>query len=234
MLEIKKLNVGYGDLRVLYDVDLSIKKGQIVVLIGSNAAGKSTLLKSVSRTISIESGNIIWKGEDLKSCRIKEIVEKGLIQIPEGRKLFPFMTVQENLEVGSYSKRAKRDREESINEVYSLFPRLRERKNQFAGSLSGGEQQMCAIGRAMMAKPELLMLDEPSLGLAPILVQDVFDIVKTLNKRGVTILLVEQNVQHSLEIADYAYVLENGKIVLEGKGQELLADTKLKKAYLGM
>ena len=234
MLTIQDLNVSYGQLRVLQDVSLEIREGEIVSLIGANAAGKSTFLNSVSQIIPIKSGNIHFNNQPIHELRSDEIIELGIIQVPEGRRIFPYMTVQDNLDMGSFNKRARDKRKASLARVCDLFPRLAERRNQMAGSMSGGEQQMLAVGRGLMAVPRILMLDEPSLGLAPLVVQSIFDVLQQVNRDGVTVLMVEQNVKRSLRLADRGYVLENGRVVLEGTGSELLQNTHLKKAYLGI
>ena len=234
MLKISELSVFYRDLQALKDISLTVKKGEIVSVIGSNAAGKSSLLNAISKIIRSISGHIDFLGERMDRLLSHQIVEKGIVQIPEGRKIFYPMTVLENLILGSYLKSAKRMREKNLGEVLALFPVLEERKNQVAGTLSGGEQQMLAIGRGMMSNPKLLMLDEPSLGLSPLLVNQIFNVTKEINQRGTTILLVEQNVVQALSLADRAYVLENGRIVLEGPGKNLLSDKRVQTAYLAM
>ena len=234
MLSIQDLNVSYGQLRVLQDVSLEIREGEIVSLIGANAAGKSTFLNSISQIIAIKSGNIHFNNQPIHELRSDEIIELGIIQVPEGRRIFPYMTVQDNLDMGSFNKRARDKRKASLARVCDLFPRLAERRNQLAGSMSGGEQQMLAVGRGLMAVPRILMLDEPSLGLAPLVVQSIFDVLQQVNRDGVTVLMVEQNVKRSLRLAHRGYVLENGRVVLEGTGSELLQNTHLKKAYLGI
>ncbi|MFC4770283.1 ABC transporter ATP-binding protein [Effusibacillus consociatus] len=234
MLELKNVNSYYGDVQVLRDISLSVKKGEIVTIVGANAAGKSTILKTVSGTIPKMEGSILFQGQELTSVLPHQRVEKGLIHVPEGRRLFQNMTVRENLEMGAYIRRARSSRAQTLLNIYEMLPRLKEREKQLAGSLSGGEQQMCAIGRGLMSRPDLLMLDEPTLGLAPILVQWVFNFIREIRDTGVTILLVEQNANKALEISDRGYVLENGRIVLEGTGSKLLSDQGLRKAYLGM
>jgi len=234
LLKISELSVFYRDLQALKDISLTVKKGEIVSVIGSNAAGKSSLLNAISKIIRSISGHIDFLGERMDRLLSHQIVEKGIVQIPEGRKIFYPMTVLENLILGSYLKSAKRMREKNLGEVLALFPVLEERKNQVAGTLSGGEQQMLAIGRGMMSNPKLLMLDEPSLGLSPLLVNQIFNVTKEINQRGTTILLVEQNVVQALSLADRAYVLENGRIVLEGPGKNLLSDKRVQTAYLAM
>jgi branched-chain amino acid transport system ATP-binding protein len=234
MLELKNIQAYYGDVQVLRDISLTVGKGEIVTIVGANAAGKSTILKTISGTGPRVEGNIRFQDRDLTKIPAHQRAEMGLIHVPEGRRLFPQMTVRENLEMGAYVKRARSHRMQTLLKIYEMLPRLKEREKQEAGSLSGGEQQMVAIGRGLMAKPELLMLDEPTLGLAPILVQWVFEFIRQIRDTGVTILLVEQNAHKALEIADRGYVLENGRIVLEGSGKELLKNQGLRKAYLGM
>lgn len=233
MLEVENINVQYGAFKVLYDVSIAVEDGLIVSIVGANGAGKTTLLNTISGLLRPTAGKITFDGVDLTALPGHKIVHEGVVQIPEGRKLFPGMTVYDNLISGAMHPRAKAGREETVEEVFDLFPVLRERRTQLAKSLSGGEQQMLAIGRGIMSKPRLLMLDEPSLGLAPLLVRQIFEIVQELKARGLTILLVEQNVHHSLAIADYAYVLETGHVVLSGSGQEVLQDEHTKRAYLG-
>ncbi len=231
---MNSISVFYGRLRALWDVSLRIDEKEIVALVGANAAGKSTILNTISGLLRPASGTVEFLGERINEMSAHLIVEAGISHIPEGRKLFPEMTVRENLEMGSYLSKAWKKKEETIEEVYELFPRLKERTGQLARTLSGGEQQMVAIARGLMSRPRLCMLDEPSHGLAPLLVSEVFEIVKTLRDHGSTIFLVEQNVQRSLEIADRAYVLENSRIVLEGQGKELLEKKEVKEAYLGL
>jgi branched-chain amino acid transport system ATP-binding protein len=234
MLNIDKLNFSYGDMQVLWDLDLTVNEGEIVTVVGANGAGKSTTLKNVSRLVKWTSGSITFNGADLAKHEPHEVVEMGIVQVPEGRKIFPEMTVVENLRMGSFIKSARPDRDTNIDRVFQLFPRLKEREKQLGGTMSGGEQQMLAIARGLMANPKLILLDEPSLGLAPLLVKFIFDIIQEINKQGVTVLLVEQNVYQSLRIAHRAYVLETGRVVLTGKGEELLNDDHVKKAFLGM
>jgi branched-chain amino acid transport system ATP-binding protein len=234
LLEIEKLSFSYGDLRVLWDVDLEVRQGEVVTVVGSNGAGKSTTLKNVSRLVRAGQGSIRFEGADLARLESHQVVERGVIQVPEGRRIFPEMTVVENLRMGSYVKSTRADRGRNLERVFTLFPRLAERKSQLGGTMSGGEQQMLAIGRGLMANPKLLLLDEPSLGLSPLFVKNIFDIIKEINRQGVTILLVEQNVFQSLRIAHRAYVLETGRVVLTGSGEQLLKDDHVKKAYLGM
>jgi branched-chain amino acid transport system ATP-binding protein len=234
MLAIDKLCFAYGDMKVLWDIDLTVNEGEIVTLVGSNGAGKSTTLKNISRLVSCGSGSVRFEGDDLSRLQAHHVVDRGVIQVPEGRKIFPEMTVMENLRMGSFPKSCRNDRGKNVERVFSLFPRLKEREKQLGGTLSGGEQQMLAIGRALMANPRLLLLDEPSLGLSPLFVKNIFQIISEINRQGVTILLVEQNVFQSLRIANRAYVLESGRVVMTGTGDELLADDHVKKAFLGM
>lgn len=234
MLKIDKLNFSYGDLKVLWDIDLEVHKGEIVTVVGANGAGKSTTLKNISRLVTWQSGSITFDGTDLAKLEPHQVVELGIVHVPEGRKIFPEMTVVENLRMGSFIKSARPDREANIDRVFGLFPRLKEREKQLGGTMSGGEQQMLAIARGLMANPKVLLLDEPSLGLAPLLVKFIFDIIQEINRQGVTVLLVEQNVYQSLRIAHRAYVLETGRVVLTGTGEALLNDDHVKKAFLGM
>jgi branched-chain amino acid transport system ATP-binding protein len=234
MLQIRRLNFSYGDLKVLWDVDLEVKQGEIVTVVGANGAGKSTILRNVSRLVRPSSGTIKLGDVDLDKLQSHEVVEHGLIQVPEGRKIFPEMTVVENLRMGSFVKATRKDRQRNMDRVFGLFPRLAERKTQLGGTMSGGEQQMLAIARGLMGNPKLLLLDEPSLGLSPLLVKNIFEIIKEINKQGTTILLVEQNVYQSLRIASRAYVLETGRVVLSGTGEELLGNDHVRKAFLGI
>ncbi|RNC69839.1 MAG: ABC transporter ATP-binding protein [Desulfuromonadales bacterium] len=234
MLTIKNLNFSYGDLKVLWDIDLEVKQGEIVTVVGANGAGKSTTLKNVSRLVKPTSGTLSFNGTDLTKLEPHQVVEQGIVQVPEGRKIFPEMTVLENLRMGSFIKSSRVDREANIDRAFTLFPRLKERAKQLGGTMSGGEQQMLAIARGLMANPKLLLLDEPSLGLSPLFVKFIFEIITEINKQGVTILLVEQNVYQSLRIANRAYVLETGRVVLTGTGEALLNDDHVKKAFLGM
>ena len=234
MLEVVSLHVQYDQVKVLHGVSLAVARGQIVSVVGANAAGKSTLVNAVSGLVAPASGQVVFDGADVTRLPAYRRVERGLVQVPEGRKLFPRMTVEENLLVAAVCRRAKPGRLDTVKRVFELFPRLEERRRQIAGTLSGGEQQMLAIGRGLMSKPEVLILDEPSIGLAPILVAEILKTVRTLNQvAGLTILLIEQNVRHSLAISDYGYVLENGRIVLADTGQALLANEHTKKAYIG-
>ncbi len=234
MLKVESLNVFYGDLQVLWDVSFEVREKEILVLVGANGSGKSTTLKAISGIVPPRSGSITFDGVRLDAVPADKVIRHGVVHVPEARRLFREMSVEENLVMGSLAPEARRKRADPIEWVYGLFPRLRERRKQAAGTLSGGEQQMCAIGRGLMSLPRLLMFDEPSLGLAPILVQDVFEIVKRINESGVTILLVEQNVRQTLAMCHRAYVLENGRVVLSGTGQELLNDSHVKEAYLGI
>ena len=233
MLEIKNLHAGYGQMKVLQGVDLDIQAGEIVALLGSNGAGKSTLNNNISGIYTPTAGSMLFEGEDIVGMRSEYVVQKGIIHVPEGRRIFPNISVRENLELGSYL-RGRQNRAANLDRVVGVFPRLQERFSQLAGTLSGGEQQMLAIGRGMMAEPRLMILDEPSLGLSPLLVEEMFALIQDLNKTGLSFFLVEQNVMQSLEIADRAYVIENGKIVLSGEATSLLDDPDLKKSYLGV
>lgn len=234
MLSIQGLRAAYGDVEVLHGIDLHINKGEIVTVIGANSSGKSTMMSCISGIMKPTAGKIIFEDNELQNCSPDKIVEQGIIQVPEGRLLFPKLSVRENLELGAFNKRSRASRNQTIEFVYEFLPKLKERENQIAGSLSGGEAQMCVIGRGLMSKPKLLMLDEPSLGLAPIVVLEIMKLIKKIREEeGVTILLVEQNVNQSLKLADRAYVLENGNIVAEGKSQDLLNSEEIKKAYLG-
>lgn len=235
LLSIDTINVGYGEIQVLFDLSLRVNEGEVVSIIGANGAGKSTLLKTISGMLKPTSGAVSFDGTPIHTLAADEIVDRALIHVPEGRRLFSLMTVQENLEMGAYSKHAAPHAKESLQAVHKLFPRLDERRKQLAGTLSGGEQQMVAIGRGIMARPKILMLDEPSLGLAPVLKKDIFAAIKKIAEDfGTTIVLVEQDVMHSLAISDRAYVMEQGQVVMEGKADELRHDPHIKKAYLGM
>lgn len=232
-IEISGLNVSYGDIQVLWDINLKIGHGKIIALVGSNGAGKTTLLKTISGLLTPDSGEIIFNGEDLSGLPPEKIIDKKIFHIPEGRKLFPEMSVEENLIMGAYSRKDNNEIRD-LNNIYSLFPKLEERKKQNAGSLSGGEQQMLAIGRGLMGDPEFLLIDEMSLGLAPVIVDDLITIINDLNKDGKTIFLIEQDVQLALENSDYAYVMDTGRIVMEGESSDLLKNQDIKKAYLGI
>jgi branched-chain amino acid transport system ATP-binding protein len=234
MLEVRDLQLAYGDVQVLFGMSLEVNEGEIVTLLGSNGAGKTTTLRAISGVRRPLSGEILFRGTSLLQVAASDRAELGIALVPEGRELWPQLTVRENLELGAFTKSARGRSAKNIERVYGLFPRLRERKAQFAGSLSGGEQQMCAIGRALMSEPKLLMLDEPSLGLAPILVDQVFDIVRTLHQTGLTVLLVEQNLQKALEVAARGYVVETGRVKLKGSAKDLLADPAIRAAYLGL
>jgi len=234
LLKVKEIEVFYGDLQALRGVSLEVNQGEVVSIVGSNGAGKSTTLMTISGILKPKQGEIQFGQETIHTYHPSKIVSLGIVQIPEGRQLFPTLTVEENLEMGAQFQKAKKLRKETIGWVFKLFPRLEERKNQLAGTLSGGEQQMLAIGRGLMSRPTLLMLDEPSLGLSPILVKAIFDIIREINQQGTTILLVEQNVFHSLSLAHRGYVLENGAIVLSGTGQDLLKDQHIRQSYLGL
>ena len=232
-LEIRDLCVSYGGIRALKGINLSVEEGQIVTLIGANGAGKSTTLRAISGLEKAQSGSITYGGEELTSLPAKEIVRRGIIHVPEGRRVFPDMTVAENLKIGAFLRRDNAGISKDIDYVYSLFPRLKERSWQPAGTLSGGEQQMLAVGRALMSRPKVLMMDEPSLGLAPLIVRDIFSIIRRVNEDGITVLLIEQNANAALRIADYGYVLETGTISLTGTGEELLRNSSVREAYLG-
>ena len=231
ILEIKNLSVRFGGIRAVNDISMDVEEGKIVTLIGANGAGKSTILRSVSGIVKPQAGEILFRGQNLLGLSPDRIVSQGVTLIPEGRRVFPNLTVLENLKIGAYLRKGKLD--DDIEYVYSLFPRLKERSWQFAGTLSGGEQQMLAVGRALMAKPQLVMMDEPSLGLAPLVVRDIFRIIETINKSGITVLLIEQNANMALKVAHKGYVIETGSITMTGTGTELLADEKVKEAYLG-
>lgn len=233
MLNVDNLQVYYGAIHALQGVSFQLEKGEIVALIGANGAGKSTVLNTISGILRPREGAVAFEGQDIHTTAPQDIVRKGVIQVPEGRKVFSRMTVTENLEMGAYTYTDRAAIERDLEAVFERFPRLRERRNQLGGTLSGGEQQMLAIGRGLMAHPKLLLLDEPSMGLSPILVEQIFDIIQDINEQGTSILLVEQNAQMALAIADRAYVLETGKITLQGRGDDLLQDQNVIKAYLG-
>ncbi|WP_319777203.1 ABC transporter ATP-binding protein [Maridesulfovibrio sp.] len=234
LLKIDNLDVSYGDVQVIFDLSLHVKEGEVVSIIGGNGAGKSTLLRTISGLLAPSEGQINFDSADIQGCAPENIVDTGLIHVPEGRKLFSLMSVYDNLIVGAYCERAKDHIEESLQTVYEMFPRLEERKDQLAMTLSGGEQQMVAIGRGIMARPRLMMLDEPSLGLAPILIKEIFANVREIADQGTTVLLVEQDVQHSLSLSDRGYVLEHGRVAMEGSAQDLLDNPHIKTAYLGI
>lgn len=231
MLEVKDLHVNYGAVHALNGISLHVDDGEIVSLIGANGAGKTTTLRTITGLEKAASGSVMFDGHDLRKAEPSKIITYKLAHVPEGRHIFPQMTVEENLEMGAYADPA--GMEETMKDVYKRFPRLEERRRQLAGTLSGGEQQMLAVGRALMSRPDLLMLDEPSLGLAPLLVREIFEIIKRINAEGKTVLLVEQNAFAALSVAHYAYILEVGRVVLEGPGRELLENPKVKEAYLG-
>jgi branched-chain amino acid transport system ATP-binding protein len=233
MLEVRSVAADYGDVRALWDVSLDVNEGEIVTLIGPNGAGKTTLMHAIAGLHQPSQGGITFEGANLGSLAAHEIVERGVVLVPEGRHIFATMRVEENLEVGAYSARARRERSATFRRVYELFPILAERRQQIAGTLSGGQQQMLAIGRALMGLPRLLLLDEPSLGLAPLVVRDIFGVLRALNQPGMTVLLVEQNARQALQLADRGYVLEQGRVVGTGSGAELLADEAVQRAYLG-
>ena len=234
LLALQDVTARYGDLQVLWGVTFSVREAEIATLVGANGAGKSTTLKAISGVVRASGGQITFAGERIERFAPHEIAARGIAHVPEGRRLFPLMSVKENLELGAITGEARRLRAESFERVFALFPKLKEREGQMAGTLSGGEQQMVAIARGLMARPRLLILDEPSLGLAPIVVREMFETIQTINREGITVLLVEQNVHQSLKLANRAYVLENGKVVLEGAGSELLNDQRVREAYLGV
>lgn len=234
LLEINNINVSYGDVQVLYGLDISVEEGEVVSIIGGNGAGKSTMLKTISGLLKPSFGTITFAGKAVHSLPPEDVVNTGLIQVPEGRRLFSLMTVKDNLLAGAHNKQAYAKREQTLKEVYALFPRLEERQGQAAMTLSGGEQQMVAIGRGLMACPKLLMLDEPSLGLAPILIAEIFRTIRMIANKGLTVLLVEQDVKHSLSLSDRGYVLEHGRIVMGSPASELLESPYIREAYLGI
>jgi branched-chain amino acid transport system ATP-binding protein len=234
MLRVEGLRAGYGKITALWGVDFDVGQGEIVALVGANGAGKTTTLKAVSGLVRPQAGTVLLDGQPIDRCSTMEIVGRGLIHVPEGRKLFPEMTVRDNLLLGGFIPAARPHQTERLERVFAHFPRLRERAGQVAGTLSGGEQQMVAIGRGLMAGPRILMLDEPSLGLAPIMVDEMFRVIEEINRQGVTVLLVEQNTEHALAIAHRGFVLESGRVALAGTGAELLADPKVREAYLGL
>ncbi len=233
MLEIKDLEVSYGMIRAIKGISFEINKGEIIALIGANGAGKTTTLQTISGLIKPKAGKIIFNGKDITKAPCHKIVAMGMAQVPEGRRVFAEFTVLQNLKMGAYTRHDKAEIAETLQRVYKSFPRLEERKNQLAGTLSGGEQQMLAMGRALMSKPDIVLMDEPSMGLSPILVKEIFSIIAELHDAGTTILLVEQNAKMALSVADRAYVLETGNITMSGKASEMLEDEKIKKAYLG-
>ena len=233
MLEDKDLEVYYGVIQAIKGISFEVNKGVVIALIGANGAGKTTTLHTVTGLLSPKKGHVIFEGKDITKVPAHKIVSMGMAHVPEGRRVFAELSVYENLKMGAYTRKDKNEIEESLANVYKRFPRLEERKNQMAGTLSGGEQQMLAMGRALMSKPKIILMDEPSMGLSPILVNEIFDIIRAVSESGTTVLLVEQNAKKALAIADRAYVLETGKIVLEGNAKDLLEDDSIKKAYLG-
>ena len=233
-LEVHNIDVYYGDVQVIFDLSLKVEKGEVVSIIGGNGAGKSTLLKTISGLMQPAAGRIHFEEAPIHTKQPEDIVSCGIVQVPEGRRLFSLMTVKDNLIVGAYNHRANQSADQTLQNVYGLLPRLKERENQLAMTLSGGEQQMVAIGRGLMAMPQLLMLDEPSLGLAPILIKNIFETVRKIADQGTTVLLVEQDVKHSLSLSDRGYVLEHGRVVMEGRAKELMNDPHVKEAYLGI
>lgn len=234
MLEVRNIDVSYGDVQVVWDMSFAVKQGEVVALIGANGAGKSTTLKTVSGLLKPRKGAVVFNGEDLAAVEAYHRIDRGMALCPEARRLFVEMTVEENLDMGSLRGEARQKRAQTKEMVFALFPRLRERQKQLAGTLSGGEQQMVAVGRGLMSLPKLLMFDEPSLGLSPILVREIFDVIKKIRQEGTTVLIVEQNVKQTLAIADRAYVLEHGRISMQGAGKDLLNDPHVKAAYLGL
>ena len=233
MLEIKDLEVYYGVIQAIKGVSFEVNQGEVIALIGANGAGKTTILHTITGLIAPKSGTVTFEGTDITHMPAHKIVSMGMAHVPEGRRVFAELSVYENLKMGAYTRKDKNEIEESLKNVYKRFPRLEERKNQMAGTLSGGEQQMLAMGRALMSKPKIILMDEPSMGLSPIMVNEIFDIIRSVSESGTTVLLVEQNAKKALSIADRAYVLETGKIALEGKAKDLLEDDSIKKAYLG-
>ena len=234
MLRVEKLEVFYGKVQALWGVSFEVRDGEIVALVGANGAGKTTTIKTISGLLRPAAGSILLNDQRLDQSTPAAMVELGVIHVPEGRKLFPQMTVRDNLLLGGYAPGARMQRPQRLNDVFDIFPMLRDRQGQLAGTLSGGEQQMVAIGRGLMAGPKILMLDEPSLGLAPIMVEEMFRVIREINQRGVTVLLVEQNTENALELAHRGYVLESGRVVLEGSGRDLLANARVREAYLGL
>jgi branched-chain amino acid transport system ATP-binding protein len=232
-LDVANVSAGYGLTQVLWDISFSVRKGQLVALIGANGAGKTTTLKTICGLVRASAGSIRYDGAVVSGKPVHQVVDLGITLVPEGRQLFPKMTVEDNLRAGAYLKRAKPRKARNLERVYGFFPRLKERRTQLAETMSGGEQQMLAIGRALMQDPQLIMFDEPSLGLSPLLVEEIFRIIKTLHEQGLTIFLVEQNVKQTMKVADYCYVMENGRIVQAGTGQQLEADPRVREAYLG-
>ncbi|ODT97670.1 MAG: branched-chain amino acid ABC transporter ATP-binding protein [Rhodospirillales bacterium SCN 65-16] len=234
MLDIKGLCAGYGGFQALFDVSLSVKAGEAIAVIGPNGAGKTTLLRAISRLIDASAGDIVMEGRRYNELPAHEVVSLGIAQVPEGRRLFPRLTVEDNLMMGAFTPAARKHYRDRLEFVYSLFPKMKERRMQMAGTMSGGEQQMCAIGRALMSKPKLLLLDEPSAGLAPVIVQSIFELMKRIRAEGYTVLIVEQNIQQVLQVVDRGYLLETGRIRMSGPSAELLASDEIRKAYLGV
>jgi branched-chain amino acid transport system ATP-binding protein len=234
MLRVENVTAGYGDIQVLWDVSFQVRAKEFVVLVGANGAGKSTIMRTISSMIGVTSGEVWFEDKRLDKVAPYKIIEHGIAHVPEARQLFPEMTVLENLELGSLLPEAKAKRKETLEWVFDLFPRLRERQKQLAGTMSGGEQQMCAIARGLMSRPKMMLFDEPSLGLSPLLTQEIFRLAQRIHEEGMTILMVEQNVKQTLAICDRAYVLENGRIVLQGTGEELLENEKVREAFLGI
>ncbi|KMO43221.1 leucine/isoleucine/valine transporter ATP-binding subunit [Methylobacterium tarhaniae] len=234
MIEIRDLHAGYGDTEVLQGIDLDVRAGEVVAIVGANGVGKTTLLRTIAGLIAPSRGSITAEGEAIGGLGAHRVVERGIVMVPEGRRLFPRMTVRRNLEIGAYAARARPRLKQSLEEVYALFPILREREDQLGGTLSGGQQQMCAIGRGLMALPSVLMLDEVSLGLAPIAVKRVYEAVRAIRDRGLTLIIVEQNVGQALKVADRAYVIQGGRVVLSGTGRELTNNEDVRRAYLGL
>lgn len=233
-LEINGIDAFYDDVQVIFDLSLNIREGEVVSIIGGNGAGKSTLLRTISGLMHPAKGTIFFNGTAIEALAPEDIVTRGIVQVPEGRRLFSLMTIKDNLIVGAYNKQADKHKEETLSQVYAMLPRLKERQAQMAMTLSGGEQQMVAIGRGLMARPKLLMLDEPSLGLAPVLIKSIFETIRKIADQGTTVLLVEQDVNHSLSLSDRGYVLEHGRIVMEGPAKKLINDPHVKEAYLGI
>ncbi len=234
LLKVDHIYVSYGSFQALHGISLEVGEGEIVALLGSNGAGKSTTIKTISGQLAPTRGDIFFQGESILKTPIHKRVELGIIQVPEGRRLFPYLSIYDNLMAGSYAKSARKDRARNLERCFEIFPKLAERRMQLAGSLSGGEQQMCAIARGLMQNPKIMIMDEPSLGLAPIIVESIFETIQSVNRQGITILLVEQNVGSSLEVADRAYVIETGENVMDGTGAEMKANENLQKAYLGI
>ena len=233
MLEVKDIEVYYGAIQALKGISFEVNEGEVIALIGANGAGKTTTLHTITGLLSLKKGSILFEGKDISKIPAHKIVHLGMAHVPEGRRVFADMTVAENLKMGAYTRKDKQEIEKTMEKVYNYFPRLRERKNQLAGTMSGGEQQMLAMGRALMSRPKIIVMDEPSMGLSPLLVNEIFEIIKEISAEGTTVLLVEQNAKKALSISNRAYVLETGKIVLEGDAKQLMNDDSVKKAYLG-